>query len=89
MSQENFKGKMYFVNSGNLNRIGWEYDEETKQGVLRAEFRNGTQYDYFPVDKKKFSEIFSAESKGSWFDLEIKKNKSISYEKVEEENKSE
>ena len=51
MSQEKFTGKMYSVYSGNLNRAGWEYDEETKQGVLRVEFRNGQQYDYFPVPK--------------------------------------
>ena len=88
MSQEQFTGKMYTTHSGNLKRIGWEYDSETKQGVLRVEFKNGSQYDYFPVPKEKFSEYFSSESKGSWFDLEIKKNPTISYEKVDEENKS-
>ena len=83
-----FTGKMYSIFSGNINRIGWEYDQETKQGVLRAEFKNGIQYDYFPVTKEKFSEIFQEESKGTWFDLEIKKNPSIDYEKVDDEDKS-
>lgn len=84
----NFKGTMYNIHSGNLKRVGWEYDEETKQGVLRAEFQRGDQYDYFPVEKKKFSEIFSQDSKGAWFNSEIKNSKSIGYEKVDEEDKS-
>lgn len=79
--------KMYSVYSGNLNKIGWYSRENEKgqtEGVLRAEFRNETQYDYWPVSNDKFREIFSEDSKGSWFDREIKKNSKIKYEKVKE-----
>ena len=49
--------KMYSLFSGNLNKIGWYSRENEKgqtEGVLRAEFRNETQYDYWPVSNDKF-----------------------------------
>lgn len=78
--------KMYSILSGNLNKVGWYLKKDKSQsiGVLRVEFRNGAQYDYYPVSKEKFEEIFIQESKGSWFDREIKKNEKIKYSKVED-----
>lgn len=64
-------------------------NEETKEGTLRAEFQNQQQYDYWPVSQEKFKQIFSAESRGKWFDSEIKKNLAIQYKKVPEEEKTE
>lgn len=78
----NFKGKMYTVYSGNLQSIGWGYDFDNKVGVLRAEFNKGTTYDYWPVSKELFSDIFKVESKGSWFQTNIVKNKTLNYKKV-------
>lgn len=80
---EDFKGKMYTVYSGNLNRVGWEFDETIKQGVLRVEFKRGDIYDHFPVSKEMFNQMWKAESKGKWFISEIKNNKLINFEKVE------
>lgn len=77
-----FNGKMYNVHSGNLAQVGWEYDETNKCGVMRAMFKTGRVYDYYPVTKEKFGEIFKQDSKGSWFNREIVNDKSISYEEV-------
>lgn len=83
MSQENFKGKMYNIISSNINKIGWEWDDETKQGVLRVEFKNERTYDYFPVPKSLYDEFWKAPKKGSWFHSNIKTANSINYKEVE------
>ena len=75
---------MYQAHSGNIGRIGWEFDKETNQGVLRVEFNSGRTYEYFPVPKHLWDEYWSAKSKGSWFHHNIKTNKNISYEEVED-----
>lgn len=81
--KQEFKGKMYTVHSGNLEQIGWEFDEVNRCGVLRAKFKKGNTYDYWPVSRETFSDIFKQESKGSWFQSNIVKNKSLNYEKVD------
>lgn len=79
--------KMYIVLSGNLNRIGWY--ENKKKPTLRVEFNNGLQYDYTPVPREKFLEIFNeTESKGRWFAVNIKGDPKIKYKKVPEEEKT-
>lgn len=78
-----FKGKMYSISSSNIQQIGWEYCEETKQGVLRVVFKNQRTYDYFPVEKKKYDEFWKADKKGSWFHTEIKSSPLISFEEVQ------
>ena len=81
---ENFKGKMYTVHSGNIAKIGWEYDETNKNGVLRIVFlKTGRTYDYWPVKKEIFSQIFKEESKGKYIQQNIINNKEISYEEVD------
>lgn len=80
--KQEFNGKMYTVHSGNISQVGWEFDTVNQCGVMRVHFIKGTVYDYWPVEKSLFSEIFKAESKGSWFQQNIVKNKSLSYEKV-------
>jgi hypothetical protein len=77
-----FKGKMYNVHSSNVNKVGWEYDEENKTGVMRIEFAKKT-YDYFPVSKTKFGEIFKSKSKGGWISENLVKNSTVNYEEVE------
>lgn len=81
-----FDSTMYPVNSGKLARIGWQLCPEKKEGVLRAEFRNGIQYDFRPVPGEVFSSVFRAESKGKWFISKIEANKSYAYEKVPDED---
>lgn len=82
----NFKGKMYSVpHSSNINKVGWEYDKETKQGVLRIEFSSGKEYDYFPVEKRKWNEYWNTKQKKSvWLRNEIIKDPLIGYEEVTE-----
>jgi len=80
-----FKGKIYSIHSGNLQKIGWEYDHVTKQGVLFVEFNRGAQYEYFPVPKELWNEFWNADSRGSWFHKNIKSVKSINFEKIENE----
>lgn len=82
-TRQEFKGKMYSVFSGNLAKVGWEWDEVNKCGVFRAEFVKGNVYDYWPVTKETFGEIFKAESKGTWFQQNIAKNQSLNFEKVD------
>lgn len=78
-----FKGKMYLVNSGNMKKVGWEFDKTDGKGVLRVEFNGGRTYDYWPVKKALYNELWKAESKGKWFSENIKNNLEISYEEVE------
>jgi hypothetical protein len=77
-----FKGKMYNIHSSNVDKIGWEYDEENKTGVMRVQFKNGKTYDYFPVSKQKYDECWKEKSKGSWIQTELVKAPSVSYEEV-------
>jgi hypothetical protein len=85
---KDFTQKMYNVHSGNIAKIGWqEFENEhnptgPKIGVLQVEFNRGDTYQYHPVPKKLFGEFWTAESRGSWFDTNIKKNTLISYEKI-------
>lgn len=82
MSQKEFKAKMYVIHSSNIARVGFQYDYQKKYGVMRVEFHRGNIYQYWPVEKEKFSEIFKAESPGSWFQNEIVKNKELQFEKI-------
>lgn len=54
--------------SSNINRFG--YDDRNK--VLRVEFKNGGQYDYFDVPMQVFNSMKSAPSKGQFLAQMIK-----------------
>ena len=51
-------------------------------GVLKVKFKNGILYQYAPVSKTVFGEVFQVQSKGQWFTDKIQKNKELSYVKV-------
>lgn len=77
-----FKGTMYNVYSGNIAKAGWMWNAEEKRGILQIEFRSNRTYQYFPVDKKYWTEFWQAESKGQYFNENIKNNILIEYEEV-------
>lgn len=81
---DSFKGKMYPVQSSNMLKIGWEFDENNNCGVFRIQFKKGT-YDYWPVSKSFFSKIFEQPSneRSKFINTNIVRNKSINYEKHE------
>lgn len=77
-----FSGKMYGISSSHLSRVGWVYDEETRQGVMRVEFKSDGVYEYFPVSKELNNEFWKSSNRGSFFTTDIKNGNGISYEKV-------
>lgn len=79
-----FKGKVYEIHSGNLQKIGWEYDNVTKQGVLFVAFNRGAEYEYFPVEKDLWTKFWASDSRGSWFHKHIKSNTNINFEKIKD-----
>lgn len=66
----------------NINRIGWTAKCESKTNVLRVEFHNGKQYDYWPVTQKEYTDLLKAKSIGSEFNQKIKKKLKIEYVEV-------
>lgn len=57
------------VSSSNLRAVG--YDDETR--TLEVEFLNGGLYQYSGVPASKHQGLMAASSKGSYFDVHIKK----------------
>lgn len=56
------------VSSSNISRV--RYDE--KSSTLEIEFHNGRIYQYFDVPAGIFDELTKAESKGQFFNQQIK-----------------
>lgn len=75
--QVKFTGVMYNIHSSNASKIGFCYSNKVKSGVVRVVFKGNKTYDYYPFDKNKFSEVFSSESKGSWIQNNLVKNKNL------------
>ena len=61
--------EMINVQSSNLKAIG--YDEH--QNTLYVEFKHGGKYKYLNVDKSVYDKLLVADSKGKFFDQNIKK----------------
>ena len=60
--------KMQFVDSSNIERIGYDPDSST----LRIEFKFNRTYDYFNVPEIVFNELKSASSVGGYHAKNIK-----------------
>ncbi|AZT25065.1 TPA: KTSC domain-containing protein [Salmonella enterica] len=58
-----------YVSSSNLRSVGFD----VRTSVLEIEFNNGTVYQYFNVSETVYTGLMSASSKGSFFDLHVKK----------------
>ena len=61
--------EMNNVQSSNLKSIG--YDEN--QNELYVEFKHGGKYKYLNVNKRVYDKLLVADSKGKFFDQNIKK----------------
>lgn len=61
------------IDSSNLFQIG--YDEPTQE--LYVEFQDNRTYVYSAVSESTFQEFMDADSKGSYFNREIKPNTSV------------
>lgn len=80
--QVKFTGILYNIHSSNATKIGYCYSNKVKAGVVRVVFKGNKIYDYYPVDKNVFSEIFSSESKGSWIQNNLVKKENINCVKI-------
>jgi len=56
------------VNSSNLKSVG--YDEA--ESILYVEFKANTLYEYYDVPSEVYEELLKAESKGKYYNAEIK-----------------
>lgn len=74
MKRSNIEG------SSQIAEIG--YDLPTK--TMQIKFHSGGIYNYWPVGKKLYDGIMSAESKGKYFHANIRNNSSINYSKADE-----
>ena len=61
------------VMSSNLRSVG--YDEEKK--VLEIEINSGHVYQYSNVESSRYEGLMTAQSHGTYFDRNIKKNAGI------------
>jgi len=61
--------EMINVQSSNLKSVG--YDDN--QSSLYVEFKHGGKYKYFNVDRNIYDNLLVADSKGKFFDQNIKK----------------
>lgn len=66
--------EMYFVDSSNIERIGYDSNSNT----LRMEFKSNRTYDYFNVPENVFNELRYAPSIGRYHATNIKNSYSYS-----------
>ena len=69
---------IYKVNSSNISMVDYNLDNLT----LTVYFKDGSVYNYSPVYQSQVLDFDAAESKGKWFNQNIRKNKTISTKKV-------
>ncbi len=69
---------MTTVVSSNISRLG--YNEETSE--MLVEFKNGTQYKYWPVHFNDYQDLVNAPSVGRAFAADFKNNSSYEYERI-------
>jgi KTSC domain len=60
--------EMQFVDSSNIERIGYD----SNSGTLRIDFKSNRTYDYFNVPEHVFNELRSASSLGGYHSKNIK-----------------
>lgn len=60
--------EMQFVDSSNIERIGYDFNTST----LRVEFKSNRTYDYSNVPENVFNELRNASSVGSYHARNIK-----------------
>jgi len=68
----------YKIESTHINLIIYYVNTLT----LRVNFTTGSVYDYYPFYENQLQEFIASKSKGTWFNVNIKKNKSIRFKKI-------
>ena len=61
------------VKSSNLRSVGYDKDNR----VLEIEFNSGHIYQYSNVEKSRYEALMTAQSHGTYFDRNIKRNSGI------------
>ena len=57
------------VTSTDINSVGYDIDSQ----VLEVEFHKGGTYQYFGVPQNIYDDLMASDSKGKYFNLNIKK----------------
>ena len=68
------------VISSRIAKVGYSAGDHE----LVLEFKKGRKYKYYPVPIVMYELLMSAESLGKFFELNIKNNKTISHEKLDD-----
>ena len=66
------------VTSTDINSVGYDVDNQ----VLEVEFHKGGTYQYFNVTQNIYDDLMVSESKGKYFNLNIKKA-GFAYSKIQ------
>jgi hypothetical protein len=69
---------MFKVDSTNISMVDYDPDNLT----LTVYFKDGSVYNYLPIYESQVMDFNTSKSKGSWFNQNIRKNKTISTKKV-------
>jgi len=70
------------IKSSNISSIG--YDKKSQ--ILEVEFSNGSIYQYWPVEEKRYKNLIEAESPGKLFAKNIRNDSDLNYSKVTNDN---
>ena len=66
------------VNSSHIDKINYEMNNP----ILTVYFKGGSVYNYYPVYESQVLELLESNSKGDWFNKNIKNNPSIRFKKT-------
>ncbi len=69
---------IYKVESSNISYVDYDPDNLT----LTVYFKSGDVYNYYPIYESQILDFDQAESKGKWFNQNIRKNKSLGFKKI-------
>jgi hypothetical protein len=68
----------YDINSTHIKSVF--YDQQNLK--LKVNFSNGSVYEYYPFYENQLKSLNESQSKGLWFNENVKKNKSIRFKKI-------
>lgn len=69
---------IFKVNSSHISMVDYDIDNLT----LTVYFKDGSVYNYYPIYENQVLDFDAATSKGTWFNENIRKNKSIGSKKI-------
>ena len=68
----------YIINSSHIIKI--DYDQANLN--VTVYFNGGSVYNYYPFYENQVKYFLESDSKGKWWNKNIKKNRSIRYKKI-------